>query len=285
MDKVTALIDGSTYSSAVCDNAAWIASRTGAEIELLHVLEHRETVAGQVNLSGNIALGARTALLNELSELDARRARVAQKLGWAILEDAQARIAAQDESLRVRTRLRIGNFVETVNAQEAESDLVIVGKRGEAANFETLELGSNLERVARARNRPVFVSAREFRPIARVLISFDGGSSSLKAVDYVSRSTLFSGLECHVAMAGSGRPQEVRALTQACAQLEAGSFKVTSHVVQGDAGDVISRAVEESRIDLLIMGAFSHSRLRSMILGSTTRGVLMRCQIPIVLIH
>ena len=40
--KIIALIDGSIYSQSVCDHAAWVATRTGALIDLLHVLGRRD---------------------------------------------------------------------------------------------------------------------------------------------------------------------------------------------------------------------------------------------------
>ena len=92
MTRLIALIDGSVYSESVCDHAAWIAQRTGAAVELLHVIGRRETPSAPANLSGAIALGARTALLNELSALDEQRAKLSQQRGRAILDDAMARM-------------------------------------------------------------------------------------------------------------------------------------------------------------------------------------------------
>ena len=89
MNKLVALVDGSIYSRSVCDHAAWIAQRTGAAVELLHVIGRGEAGSTPTDLSGSIALGARTALLEELSALDEQRAKLAQKRGRAILEDAR----------------------------------------------------------------------------------------------------------------------------------------------------------------------------------------------------
>ena len=75
MEKIIALVDGSIYSASVCDHAAWIAQRTGAPVELVHVLGRREA-ADKHDLSGAIALGARTQLMQELAELDAPRAQL-----------------------------------------------------------------------------------------------------------------------------------------------------------------------------------------------------------------
>jgi hypothetical protein len=83
-----ALVDGSIYSKSVCDHAAWLAQRTGAAVQILHVLGRREVPVA--DFSGAIALGARSALLAELGALDAQRAKLVQQKGRAILEDAQA---------------------------------------------------------------------------------------------------------------------------------------------------------------------------------------------------
>ena len=87
-DKILALVDGSIYSESVCHHAAWAASRLNAGVDLLHVLGRREAPTG--DLSGTLRLGARTALLEELAELDAQRAKLAQAKGRLILEDAKA---------------------------------------------------------------------------------------------------------------------------------------------------------------------------------------------------
>ena len=87
--KIIALVDGSIYSASVCHHAAWISQRTGAPVELIHVLGRREAPEKQ-DLSGAIALGARTALLEELAELDAQRAKLVGQRGRSILEDARA---------------------------------------------------------------------------------------------------------------------------------------------------------------------------------------------------
>ena len=193
MSKVIALVDGSTYSQSVCDHAAWVAKGKGWPVEVLHVIGRRDEATDPRNLSGNIGLGARTALLNELADLDAQKAKLARKRGQAIIEDASARIAA--EGVEVSARLRIGDLIDTLREAEAEADLVIIGKRGEGADFASLHLGSNMERVVRASSRPVLVASRAFRPVQKLLVAFDGGRFAMKAVDHIARSELFAGLE------------------------------------------------------------------------------------------
>ena len=60
--KLIALVDGSTYSHSVCDHAAWIAGRTDASVEVLHVIGRRETGSAPADLSGSLGDFSWTAL-------------------------------------------------------------------------------------------------------------------------------------------------------------------------------------------------------------------------------
>jgi nucleotide-binding universal stress UspA family protein len=172
-DKIIALVDGSIYSESVCAHAAWIATRTGAPVELIHILGRRDAPE-TTDLSGSIRLGARSKLLEDLAELDAQRAKLVGHRGRAILDDARA-IVEEAGATDVTTRLRRGDVVETISEVEGEARVMVIGKRGEAADFAKGHLGSNLERIVRTAKRPVFVASRAFKPIESVLVAYDGG--------------------------------------------------------------------------------------------------------------
>jgi nucleotide-binding universal stress UspA family protein len=277
MTNLTALIDGSVYSASVCDHAAWAAQRLGATVRLVHVIGRRETSSEPANLSGSIGLGARTALLEELADLDAQRAKLSQRRGRLILEDARERLV-QAGIADAAMALRNGDVVKAVQDTEADSDLIVVGKRGEAADFAKLHLGSNLERVVRSSHRPVLVAARAFKPIRRFLIAFDGGTSAMKAVDHVARSPLFAGLT-----AGADTPEARKRLEDAAILLRAAGYTVQTDIEAGAADAAIAKRVEADSIDLLVMGAYGHSRIRSLIIGSTTTEMIRSCLIPVML--
>lgn len=277
-----ALVDGSKYSESVCHYAAWIAGRTQAAVKIYHVLGRREG-ADRQDLSGAIELGARTHLLDELSELDARRAKLTQAKGRAILEDAKAIVEA--DGIAVETRLRQGDLVETVLAKEDTGDMIVIGKRGEAADFAKLHLGSNLERVVRSSSKPVFVANREFKPVTKVLIAFDGGQSSLKAVDYLARNALLAGLPVTLAFAGAETPDMRKALDDARATLAAGGFDAEILIQTGKADATLGKLVEDHAFDLVVMGAYGHSRIRHLIIGSTTSEMIRTCKVPILLMR
>lgn len=282
MAKIVALVDGSVYAQSVCGYASWLALRTGSPVELLHVLGRRETHTVPSDLSGSITLGARTSLLVELSALDEQRAKLAQKRGRAILEDAKAAVEAAGVT-EVMPKMRIGDLVDTVAEYESDADLVVVGKRGEAADFAKLHLGSNMERIVRSSTKPVFVASRAFKPIERFMIAYDGGTSSMKAVDYVVRSPIFAGLRCRLVTVGPNTDETRKRLADAEAVLRGAGYDVDGFVSQGQTDVVLTQFVEEGKIDLLVMGAYGHSRIRNLIIGSTTSEMIRSCKVPILL--
>ena len=280
MNGIIACIDGSIYTQSVTDHAAWAAARLKTPIELLQVLKHRN--AGSSDLSGAIAADAQQTLLTELATLDAAKAKLLQKHARQVLDEAKTRLASAGIS-DVTISLRHGDFLEALAAREANADLIVIGKRGEAADFAKLHLGSNLERVLRSSHKPVLVAARAFRPIKSVLIAFDGGATALKVVDHVARSQLFAGLTLQLIMVGGDPMTAQKQLDAASATLKAGCHQVETRHEQGVADKVFAALVAAGGVDLLVMGAYGHSRIRNLVIGSTTTEMIRSCKIPIML--
>lgn len=284
MAKILSFVDGSIYAKSVCGYSAWAASRLDATVDIYHVLGRRDVSTDPSNLSGNIGLGARTALLEELAELDAQRAKLAQKRGRAILEDA-ASIASNGHSQEVQTYLRNGDVVETAKKFEPEADLLIIGKRGEAADFAKLHLGSNIERVARATKKPLLIASRAFSEVKSFVFAFDGSANGKRIVDVLSSSKLMAGLGCHIVWAGRATDNAENTLADAVKKLSAAGFVVSSEIIDGEPEDVIANAIEAQGHDMLVMGAYGHSHIRSLIIGSTTSAMIKSCRVPILLIR
>lgn len=288
--RVLAALDLSTYAPSVAAHAAWAASRLGAELEFLHAIDRAEDPAyadltgrsAHVDLSGNLALGAQESLLAELVALDEKRGKLAQAHGRALLE----RLRDEAGGVRAQVRQRHGALLETLLGLESETRLLVIGKRGEHADLAKGHLGGHLERVLRAVHRPVLVASRAFAAPKRFLIAFDGSATTRRCVEMVAVSPLLRGLECDLLMA-AGAADNVRRETMAWATtvLTAAGFAPRTRIVEGAAEAAIAGHVERERIDLLVMGAYGHSRIRSMILGSTTTQLLRTCRIPVLLLR
>ena len=284
MSKVLACIDGSVYSQSVCDHAVWAALRLGAPLELLHVLDRHPETAATRDLSGNIGLGAQDNLLSELALLDEKRSKLAQQRGREML-DHGVRQARERGVAGVEPRLRHGALVDTLTELEQDVRLFVLGKRGEHADFAKLHLGSELERAVRAVHRPLLVASRQFKQIQTFLIAFDGSETTRKGIEMIAFSPLFKGLACHVVMAGADTAEARGQMQWAHEQLAGSGFEVHGSIRSGGAETVISQYVTANAIDVLVMGAYGHSRIRHLIVGSTTTAMIRTCLIPVLLLR
>lgn len=101
----------------------------------------------------------------------------------------------------------------------------------------------------------------------------------------VANSPLFRGLPIHLLMSGKESQSAPKQLEWAKNTLEAAGFEAPASLIPGDAEQVIEKTVKAQGIDLLIMGAYAHSPLRSLLFGSKTTDLLRTATIPTLLLR
>lgn len=137
----------------------------------------------------------------------------------------------------------------------------------------------------RALHKPILAITEGFTEPRRVMIAFDGGMVTRRGVAMVAASPLFRDLPVHLLMSGKETQQAPKQLEWARTTLEAAGFEVLASLIHGDAERVIARAIRDQGIDMLIMGAYSHSPLRNLLFGSKTSDLLRSAKIPTLLLR
>ena len=118
-----------------------------------------------------------------------------------------------------------------------------------------------------------------------MLFAFDGSPSALRAIEHISRRPMFTDLACRLLTVGDDLPTTRRQLDTAAERLSAAGYRVTTEVVAGQPDSVIGERVRSLETHLLIMGAYGHSRIRSLIIGSTTTAMIRSCLVPVLLVR
>ncbi|MDO9602455.1 MAG: universal stress protein, partial [Rhodocyclaceae bacterium] len=180
---------------------------------------------------------------------------------------------------------RHGELEETLVGLEGEVELFVWGRRGESSETAPRKLGRNVENVVRALRTPILSVTDDFREPRRAMIAFDGGSLTRRAVEYVAASPLFDGQAIHVLMAGQEKRDNPKQMAWAEEKLAAAGREVVPLLIPGEVGGVIARTIEERDIDLLVMGAYAHSPLRSLLFGCMTNTMLCSSGIPTLLMR
>ena len=279
MKRLLVCTDGSAYSQECCRYAAWLAREDpNIEIQALYVTDLRQfEVPAVADLSGSLGIQPFDGMIAQLQEVEQIKAKFVKEQASTVFREA-------DILDRFSFKHDTGLLVDAIADYAAETDLILLGKRGENANFATEHLGSMLERVVRAATKPCLVTSRGFKPITRVVLAYDGGRSCQKALEYISEQMLFKSLELHVITVVEGHHEDEAAsrLAQAEVQLNANGLQSTCQVLSGNVEEAIASYVGSARIDLLVMGAYGHSRIRDLLIGSTTTELLRRCHVPVL---
>ena len=256
----------------------------GVPLELLHILDREAEVAIGKDHSGAIGVNAQQNLLSELAERDESRSKANRERGRELLNSLRERaIELGVESPDVRQRY--GDLEETLVGAQGQVRLFVLGRRGESAETTQRDLGRNVERMIRSLSKPILAVTDQFSEPERVLIAFDGGSMTRRGVEMVAASPLFRGLPVHVLMSGKARRDSEKQLDWARSTLEQAGLEVTVALIPGDTERVIAQYVREQSIDMLLMGAYGHSPLRSLLFGSKTTDLLRSAKVPTLLLR
>lgn len=284
MKKILLCTDGSLYAQVSYEYASWLARQIDLEIEVLYVTDLRKEKALQTkDFSGSIGIDSYQQLLSKLVELEREKAQINHQRAKIILQEAKDFFSDRQID-KVKLTHETGFLVDLFHEFEHQADLIILGKRGETANFATEHLGANLERIVRSCHKPCLVTPRQFQPITRILFAYDGGKTCQKALEYLINFTVFKNLELHITTVDIRRDKTaLQDLDHASKILEENGFRPICQLLHGVPEPVIEKYIEDNKINFLIMGAYGHSRIRHLVIGSTTVQILRSCPIPILL--
>jgi len=284
MNKVIACVDGAAYTLSVCDYASWASRRLSVPLEFLHVLDRHPERSTVTDFSGSIGLGAQDALLQELGALDEKRSVLAQRHGRELLEGVVRR-AKDTGMVQVGSRQRHGSLTEALLDLEPEARLFVLGQHHHTEHIRKLHLDHNVERSIRTVQRPVLVASGDYREPQQFAIAFDGSPTGLKMVDTLSRSPMLKGLPCHAVMVGEQTQHTREQLDSVHNTLAAAGFDVQVSAVTGEPETALPVYLKSRGVDLLVMGAYGHSRIRQLIVGSTTTTLLRTSPVPVLVLR
>jgi len=286
---VLAVIDGGEGSRAVVQAAFDLVRRTDAYVEVIHV---RPDPADSVPLVGEGMSGAMVDQV--MSELRAR-AESNAAAAWQLFEEQCAARDLPPLQAEALTPTRGRAAFRSVEGREDDElarrsrlfDLTLIARPG---GGETGGYAPGLEAVLFDGGRPVLVVPPEAPPRCgeRVVVAWNGrreaaraATAALGLLASAAAVTVVSIEEHGRAGGGDADPAELTAWLGLHA-IEARARRVP---LAGSAGATLLAEAEEAGADLLVMGAYGHSRLRQFIVGGATRSVLAQSPVAVLMAH
>ncbi len=273
--KILVGIDTSEHSRSVQAYAFYLARKLDAALIGLHVVDI-VSVEGSLfhDISGSLGLEPYLDLAAKMREALTQR-------GRSVLDDFA--VAARCEGAGAETVLDLGVVANQICERARSADLVMIGHRGANERFSTGLLGSTAESVARKCPRPLLVAPPRFREIKRPVLAYDGSERASHAMRAAAEFAASFGVPLTVIAVARDPRLGARTLDEARKYFESYRPPAAFRLLSGHANEEIVRFLNEHDADLLFIGAYGHSRIIEMVLGSTTEYVLRNAPCPVFL--
>ena len=282
--QILACVDGSALTNAVCDYAAWASEKSGIPLKLLHSINHHQETSVISDFSGKIGLGSKEHLLEEFTDLEQQKSKLKMREGKRILQTATDHIELK--GITPTSLQRHGDLIEAITDMENSISLLVLGLRGQVHANQKSQLGAKLEAVIRSLHHPMLIVNDNFETPENIMLAYDGSKAADKALNMVSTSPIFKGTVCHLACVSNNKTNAAKLLNHATPKLrEHENVEVIAITLKGNAIKMLCDYQQQHNIDLTIMGAFSHTRLHDLILGSITHKMLINAKKPLLLLR
>lgn len=277
--------DGTEDSERCLDMGFRMAKRLESHVKALHV---RSDPKDTVPLLGE---GMSVAMIEDMMDIaekegvtrstQARQAfdAAVQKYGATLTDTPSGR------GFSARWVEEFGREDDGVAAHGRLADLIVAARPTEDSDVST---NLTLNAAIFETGRPVLVvpPGEVAEPGRRIVISWNGSAQSARAV--ASAMPLLRAAETVTAFTvDSGRTSGERA-PELATYLQWHGITANTQTIFGQGSAVGAKLMEDLKAenaDLLVMGAYTHSRMRQLILGGVTRHVLEEAKVPVLMAH
>jgi nucleotide-binding universal stress UspA family protein len=274
--SILVALDGSQHADSALEYGLWLARRLRARLIGLHVLDI-------VSIEGSFLHDVSGSLgFEPYLDFSSKMREALQERGNVLLDAFRTR--CERAGVPHETALPMGIVANEICDQARIADLVIVGRRGVNEQFSTGLLGSTTESVTRKSPKPVLVTPLGWKEVTRPLLAYDGSQRASAALHAAAEQTSALGLPLTVVhVAKENGSEGDRALAEAQRYLQSYDVVVTLRPLTGPPHQRIVDVLRDGGYDLLFIGAYGHSRIIEMVLGSTTEYVLRNSDAPVFL--
>ncbi len=273
--RILVTTDGSDAAAIGVRYAVALAEKRGASILALHVVDVKLLegpflrdlsaslgTAPYVNYQGSIAM-----LLDER--------------GKAAL--AYAAGLCERHGVPCETALHTGIVPRIIIEKSELADIIVMGRAGEHNEFLEGLIGSTTEAVVRRAPVPVLVTGHDTPGAEHFVLAYDGSNHARKALKVGAALAAEGQRKMHLLVVGEKSGQQW--MDEARDYLQSHDLDVDYGNKTGDPGEAIIQQTKDCNAGLIVMGAYGHSKLRELMLGSTTSHVINHAPCPVLLVR
>jgi nucleotide-binding universal stress UspA family protein len=278
INDILVCLEGSASTEAATKIAIGVARALNARMAGLAIIDEPDIRAGSATSIGGASYKHER---DEALVADAKKAAD----DWVALFEQRCRQAG----VTARSLEIVGRPAESILTEMEAHHLTVIG-RDANFRFETeAHDRRTLETILHEAMRPVLLvpETTETELNKTVLVAYDGSGAAKRAISSFAASGIAQGREVHVATVDDNGVIGMEMAERGVAMFRAANVPATAHSVVSVLSniDAIFKLAKDLQAGLLVMGAFTRSRLRQLFAGSVTRGLVERTEIPLYLQH
>lgn len=278
IEKILIPTDGSEYGKVALEYGIYVAKRLNSQIIGLHVID-AHLLQGPVftEITGSVGLPAYQELFSAIqNRLDEKADYILNTLNTRCLE----------AGLKPEIKKSLGIIDETIIEKGKEADLIILARRGE--HLQAIAggiLGTTAESVVRKSGKPVLVTPEKFVEIESIGLAYDGSTPADNALKLAAEISHAAAWPLTIIMITSDHATGSKLTIRIEDALEHYKIDYEMIILNGKEDHEIIKFIHDGSIELMVMGAYGHNRLREFILGSTTSYVIRKSPVPVLLVR
>ncbi len=282
--NLIAVIDDAT-GKAPLETALTLGRLFSSHVTALHV---KADPASAVPLLGE---GMSGAMIEEMMSVAAKEAQAKADRARALFNEVIAKSNVPVVEAPPGPSALSASFVEETGIEEE-----LVARRGRLADMIVLARpdGETDLTAATALNTALFETGRPVlmteRPVTelgkRIAIAWNGSAQAARALSAGMPLLTLEGVAVALLVGEEeGRAAYGRSVQEYLAWHGVDSEMRIFAAHGSQTGEALLGELESFKADLLVMGAYTHSRLRQLIMGGVTRHVVAACPVPVLFAH
>jgi nucleotide-binding universal stress UspA family protein len=276
LNTILVPIDGSDTSLVAVDHAIELSRIFTAELVGLSIIDVKR-LAGPFMRDLGTSIGG----MVPYADFQQKIRKIMEDIAIAALDEFEGKCRSANVSF-IR-EISEGIVSKEIVKAAQRCDMISMGMAGEHALWRDALLGSNLESVARQTHKPIMVTPEKFNKISKMLIAYDGSTFSNKAMATGAAIAQKAGIPLTVVHVSDDKDGSEKVLSQAVESLKDYDITYDTVIEGGEPAKAIIGACKKGNFDLMVMGAYGHSRLRELVLGSSTVQIMRKVNCPLVL--
>lgn len=276
---------GKEHEESALKVACFLAQQYGAHAEVVYVCRDPQAHAAGAGIAFS------PSMLRQIEETITKENKESEAASHAYYESICQKAGISFDSPTISSweasaswHVEKGNIETLLTHQGRITDLIVMGRDIEDdLNYEHAWVTALFET-----GRPTLMIPPNYdgEPGKSIVIAWNGSAEAARAIHY-SIPFLQRAEKIHV-LTIKGQKESDFPMTSLLNYLALHDLDAKELVIKNEGlstGEALLKGAETVKADMLVLGAFSHARLRQMILGGVTQFMLKNSTIPILMAH